>query len=221
MAERNAEEPQKRHGCLFYGCLTIVILFLLATTVIAVAVWKGTSYLMNNFADAAPAAVSAQTYPVESAEQARQKMLAFSTQLDQKNGEATLVLTEDEMNAFLAHHEQMKAKNIQVAVDFTPNTAAGKISVPLDQVLPKMFSKGRYLNGSAIFDMSMRNNTLFIGLKSLKVKGKPLPEMMMKELRSINLAERAQMDEEDNGLKYVKRIEIEDGQITITAEKTL
>ena len=69
--------------------------------------------------------------------------------------------------------------------------------------------------------MSMRNNALFIGLKSLKVKGKPLPEMMMKELRAINLAERAQMDEEDNGLKHVKRIEIEEGQITITAEKTL
>ena len=221
MAERNAEEPQKRHGCLFYGCLTIVILCLLATTVIAVAVWKGTSYLMNNYADNAPEAVSTQTYSVESAEQARQKMQAFSVQLDQKNGEATLILTEDEMNAFFAHHEQMKAKNIQVAVDFTPNTAAGNISVPLDQALPKMFSKGRYLNGSAIFDMSMRNNALFIGLKSLKVKGKPLPEMMMKELRAINLAERAQMDEEDNGLKHVKRIEIEEGQITITAEKTL
>lgn len=219
MAATDMKEPKKGHGCFFYGCLTVIILFLAGAAVSAFAVWKLTTYALNTFADAAPMEASAQTLPSQSAEQARQKVTDFSAQLDQKNGEVTLALTQDELNALLAQRDSASKINVRAVVEFHPNSATANISIPLDEALPRWIAGGRYLNGAATLDISMRNGQMGIFIKSLKVKGKPLPEMLMQEMRRVNLAEEFQAEGEQNPLKSVKRIEIQEGQISIIAEK--
>jgi hypothetical protein len=48
--------------------------------------------------------------------------------------------------------------------------------------------KGRYLNGSATFNLSFSNGVLWVAPQTIIVKGRPLPEAFMQEIRKQNLA---------------------------------
>ncbi len=63
----------------------------------------------------------------------------------------------------------------------------GEVSVPLRDMGLTMF-KGRYLNGSATFNLSFQNGALSVTPQTIIVKGKPVPEEYMQEIRKQNLA---------------------------------
>ena len=54
------------------------------------------------------------------------------------------------------------------------------MSVPLQDVGLKMF-KGRYLNGTASFDLSFREGALSVTPQTIQVRGEPLPEIYLRE----------------------------------------
>ncbi len=86
------------------------------------------------------------------------------------------------------------------------------MSIPLH--LP--FVKGRYLNGAASFKASLENGVLIVTAHSIEVKGKPLPEPFMSQLRNENLAKDAYRDPKNaESLRKIESIEVKDGKLTI------
>lgn len=101
-----------------------------------------------------------------------------------------LVLTADDINALVAKEEKLAGR---VFFEITDGKLTGDISVPVDSFVPG--SKGRYFNGSGTFDVSLDEGVLMVRLDQAELKGEPLPEALMGELRKQNLAKDVYKDQ--------------------------
>jgi hypothetical protein len=120
-----------------------------------------------------------------------------------------LVLTADDINALIATNPKLKGC---VYVAIADDKISGEISVPIESFIPG--SKGRYLNASATFDVSLDGGVLVVTLDSANVKGEPIPDAIMQALRKENLAKDLYKDKEN--VEIIRRfdsIRIEDDKI--------
>jgi len=210
------EERKQGRGCLFYGCLTVIILALIVVGVLGYGLWKAKEYAFQ-YTDTKPAEFPEANVSPEMLNQTLKKLDAFSTTMNGGKETATLTLTADEINVLINNHKDFEALKGKVYVAFKENTATGKVSIPLDRLLPSRLVKGRYLNGSATLDISARDGQLFIFLTSLEANGKQVPAVFMDKIREVNLAENQNQDpQEAQKLKRIKSLVIKDG--TMIAE---
>ncbi|NLG01483.1 MAG: hypothetical protein GX565_15235, partial [Lentisphaerae bacterium] len=95
----------------------------------------------------------------------------------------------------------------------------GDASVPLDQIVDAGFLKGRWLNGSVGLSVSTVAGRLVVFMDELSVRGKPVPEQMMRMLRTKNLAEKAlENPKAAPVLRRIESVRVEDGRIVISAK---
>jgi hypothetical protein len=95
---------------------------------------------------------------------------------------------------------------------------SGQASIPLDN-LGGMF-KGRYLNGAATFSVQLSAGRLMIFLDSLSVRGKPLPDQIMTNLRGTNLAENANNNPESSQMfQKIESIDVQGGKVCIVPKQ--
>lgn len=216
------QEEKKKRGCWFYGCITALVLFVVLVGTVVFGLWKMADTMVKRYTETEPLVFSGESYSPEDAEHAAQKFQVFSETLQKQQGPATLELSEPEINSWLVHNEGFNQYDIQAEVTLDEDTAGGKISLPLQDILPFGFGKGRYLNGAAKLDITTRDGKLFIFIQELEVKGEPLPEVIMSELRTVNLAEppddpESEGYDQEQPFENIQSIDIEEGKIRITA----
>lgn len=207
--------PPKKRGCLFYGCLTVIILLVIAGLCAFLAV----RYVRNQFnayTDTAP--VPLPTVEISDADlqglQARAK--EFSDNVDQGKATAPLLLTEREINALIFKSPKTKEFADRVYLSLQGSNVTGQISIPLSGL--GWLGKGRYLNGEATFNVSLENGVLIVTAREVRVKGKPLPDSFMGPLRQENLAKDAYKDAEHAAtLRKLDSLRVEDGRVIIKA----
>jgi hypothetical protein len=206
--------PQKKkHGCLFYGCLTVLILALVG----GLTVFFGARYviksLVNNYTEASPLALPPVNLTQAQQDALKSKIDAFKAALDGKVSAPPLVLSSDEINALIAWEPALKGR-AHVAIE--DNQVKATVSIPLDKLaLPGV--KGRYLNGTATLNVVLVNGQLFVTAQSVEVKGNPLPEQFMAGLRSKNLAADVTRNPDTAAaIAKIESLEIKDGQVIIT-----
>lgn len=213
-----SEQPVKKgRGCFFYGCLTLVLLVLVA----ALGLYFGTRYVVNQmvakYTEASPMALpKVDASPTEiSALQERVK--AFKTAIAEGKQAEPLALTEREVNALIAGDADFSGLKDKIYVSLEGNQVKGQVSIPLDK-FPIGKVKGRYLNGSAVFNVSMDNGVLIVTMQSLEVKGNPVPEQVMAGLRQQNMAQEAYKDaRQAEVLRKLESVAIRDGRLEIKA----
>ena len=120
-------------------------------------------------------------------EQVKQRFEAFEQAVRGQRPTKPLGLTADEINALIAAGPKREALKGKFYVSLDGDQLKSEVSLPLQDIGLSMF-KGRYLNGSATFAVAFRKGTLFVTPQTIQVKGKPLPEAYMKEIRKQNLA---------------------------------
>ena len=208
-------EPNKaRRGCLFYGCLTSGILLL----VVVIAVLAALSYakkLLNTYTDTQP--MPLPTVQMSSAEMdaVRQRIDTFHQNVRQHREAQPLVLTGDDINALIATDPDLKSLKGKVYVTIETNLLKGQVSVPLTDLGLRAF-RGRYLNGTATFNLSLDNSNLTVTVQSIVAKGKPLSGRFMNRLRQQNLAENANTDSRSSmALDQLQSIQVKDGKLII------
>lgn len=191
-----------KRGCWFYTIVGLIVFFL----IIIVATGFGLWWLKEH----GGTTVAETTYAPQLAQQARAKLDAFGEQIADTQDLVTLTLTEDEINALIAHDLEFNQSGARAEVKFDENSATGRISIPFHTV---------YLNGMAALDVFTRDGRLCVYLKALEIKGFRAPEFIMKELRKINLAESSKDPGHQRGIDQVdlKNITLTKGQITVTA----
>ena len=75
---------------------------------------------------------------------------------------------------------------------------------------------GRYLNASVIFNVVLTNGVLDIRLRDVMVKDKPLPSMVLSELRKNNLALEFQKDPKTaSDIAKYEAIQITNGAVVL------
>ena len=83
--------------------------------------------------------------------------------------------------------------------------------------MPLIQGKGRHLNGGTTLKVSLENGVLFVSPQSLVVKGKPVPEAFMAQIRGQNFAKDVgQSPQVAGAIRKLESIVVRDGTIAIT-----
>jgi len=205
---------KKGRGCLFYGCLTGIVLLLIAGIMVVVAI-QYVRNLVNTYTDSGPMVMPKVELPVAEYEALEKRVAEFKECLDKSNGVPALILSGAEINALISNQPNASPLKDKFHISLEGDQIKGQVSIPLgDTHLP--FTKGRYLNGAAAFKASLQNGVLIVTANSIEVKGKPLPEAFMSQLRSENLAKDYYRDPKNaETLRKIESFEIKDGKIII------
>lgn len=207
--------PKKGRGCLFYGCLTCIVLLI----IVGLIGFFTVRFLKNKF-DAYTDAAPMQLPKVEMAEAEYQtlqeRVKGFGEAMDQGKPTEPLTLTERELNALIAKSKNAEEFADKVHVSLEGDQVKGQVSIPLSGL--GWIGKGRYLNGEATFNVSLENGVLIVTARDVVVKGKPLPETFMVKLREENLAKDVYKNEKNaEAVRRLESLQVKDGVVTIKA----
>jgi hypothetical protein len=224
------QEPQaaagpperKGPGCLFWGCLISGILFVVTLILIIALVFFARSKLIGvieEYTDPAPVELP----EIQLAEEERQEVIArweaFEAAMDEGRKEE-LSLNSDEFN-LVAQHVVSEAEG-RVHFTIEGDKLRGQVSLPVEDVGQKLLGTdqldGRYFNASGTFDVFLRNGLLVLQIQEAEVKGEPVPDEVMDQVRGQNLAESMTDNPEQRELfSKFESIEVKDGRIILTS----
>lgn len=212
----NQSGPTKQRGCFFYGCLSLAILALVVALFVGVGLYfakRTVDVWIADYTETSPGKIEELVYPEPKMRELRSRVGAFQQGIEKGGGEAVeLVLVADDLNALIAENRELKGK---VFVKIEDDEIQGQVSVPLKDIGPLKL-KGRYLNGSAAFKLALANGRLDVRLERVTVKDKPLPPMILNELKKQNLAQEAQDDPEASEVfGKIDSIELKEGKVII------
>jgi hypothetical protein len=202
---------KRRRGCLFYGCLTSSILAL----VILAGLLLGYLKILNTFTDTKPMALPAVNMTDAEIAQVRQRVDAFSQEIRSGRAPKPLELSGDELNALILTDPNLSKLKGQLYVTIDSSQVKGQLSVPTARIGLPMF-RHRYINGSGTFNVFLTNGTLTVNAQTLSVKGTPIPEKYMQQVRLQNLAQSFNDDPKISvGLNKLQSIEVKDSKLVV------
>ena len=206
---------RKPKGCVFYGCLAAGIVAVLGVLLIGALLfftYKMLGDFVRDYGEDAPRPVAVAELPADQLDAIKARVDAFraaiSTDKPDKPAEP-LVLTSTEVNALIDSNPDLKGV---VAADFAGDKIRGQVSFPL----AKVGFPGRFLNGTATFDVRIDHGLLLVTLDTLEVKGKPIPETVMSKLRMENLFKEKNDPATASKLARIEKIEVKDSKLIIT-----
>lgn len=206
------EKPAKPRGCLFWGCITVVILVVLAGAGIGIATHKMVKYA-KGFTSNSPVEIPVYEPSEGEYESVQKRIEEFKNAVESGMSDVELVLTGNDINAIIASDEDWAKLREKAYVKIEGDKITVDVSMPLEGI--PWFS-GCYLNGSAVIKASMESGLLFVTLDQIEVNGEPLPEKFMSQLRGKNLAKDMYEDKEKMELiSKVKDVRVEDGKLVL------
>jgi hypothetical protein len=204
-----------RRSFLYSGCLAGLVLMLM----VVLGGLFGLHYarkMFNDFTDDKPMAMPPIKLTPAEIDQLEQRIETFRQAVRNSKPTEPLVLTSDEINALLATDPDFSALKGKLYVTMSSDRVKGQLSVPMDSVGLPLF-KGRYLNGTGMFEISLRNNRVRLTTMSFQVKGRAVPEVYMEQIRKHNLAEGINSDPRAAAaLERLKDIKVQDGKLVVT-----
>lgn len=225
MHEPGVPPPKKPRGCLFYGCITAVVLSILAVVggyFMVRHVLDNIAVAVEPYTETVPMQLPTSSMPSAEYEALDQRVTAFGTAMDAGQAEAKLALTADEINALVANHPALAALKGKVHVRLNEDEIAVTGAVPLDDLVgsvPGMSRlKGRFLNGTATFGAAASDGAATFKLRAVEIKGQQLPADVVAELRSHDLLDHLlPRSRVTSAKRSLQSIRIEDGKLSLTA----
>ncbi len=213
-----ATPPKRQHGCLFYGCISgivCLVLILLAFLLLFHMARKA----LEKYTDTAPMKLPIVQLSQPEIEEVQRRFNNFSDAASNGRPTPPLELNADEVNALLENSPDFRAAKGKIYVGMTNSHLQALVSLPMNQI-GFAFFRGRYLNGSATFAVSLQNGILFLTPVDITVKGKPLPKVYMDRLRRENFASGINNNSRASvALNRLQSIEIKDGKLILVAKK--
>jgi len=208
------QTPKPHRGCFFYGCITGVVLLVL----VLAGLFIGLHYmkkLVNRYTDTKPRELPTVQMSQAEMAQAKERFESFQQAVREQRATKPLTLTANDLNALIASGGDQQSLKGKVYVTLDGDQLKGELSVPLQDVGLNMLS-GRYLNGDVTFNLSFRNGALSVTPQTILVKGEPLPEIYLREIRKRNLAFAFTNDPGAAAvLKGLEEIQVKEGKLVI------
>ena len=206
---------KRRRGCLFYGCLTgtVCLLAILLALLLGLHQLKK---MIAEFTDAAPMPLPTVQMSAEDLDRVQRRIETFKDAVRSGRPTPALELSSDEINGLIASDINMAALKRKFYVTLDDGHLKGQLSVPLAQLGLSIF-RGRYLNGTGAFSVSLQDGNLAVRPEAILVKGKLLPWVYMNKLRSQNLAAGVNDDPRASvALNRLQSIQIKDAKLLLT-----
>ncbi|HMP84649.1 MAG TPA: hypothetical protein PKA41_18295 [Verrucomicrobiota bacterium] len=207
------QSEQKGRGCMFYGCLSVVVLFVMAC-VLGFVAFRWVKNEIATFTDPAPVELPRVQMDAAELRALQDNVATFGQRLADGKSSGPLTLTERELNALIAEVPELKQMSQTMYLSLTNKQLRAQLSVPLDHIA--FLARGRYFNGEVTFNVSLNNGLLVVNADQAGVHGKRLPDAFMKKLRRENLArEIHRYPKTAEAIGKLESIEIQDGQLVI------
>jgi hypothetical protein len=219
-----AQPAPKPRGCFFYGCITVLVIMVIA----GISGFLAVRFLLNKvsvfaeqYTETSPGKLPAVQMSAPDYEQLDKRVNAFASAVKEQQSVPPLILSGDEINALIANNAGWKEMKGKLYVTIDDDQIKGRVSIPLDDLVPRLPGlsrlRGRYLNGSAAFKVSLTNGLLVVTLQSLEAKGQTPPTNVMAQFQGINLAQNSQSDPKTaEAIARLEAIAIKDGKVTLT-----
>lgn len=181
---------QKKGGCGKYlgiGCLSILVLAVIGAFIAYFLVKGFMSGLVDKYTVTQPITLTSIQFGEREAADVLARMAAFTNALQDGRSPAELDLTSRDINVLIHSHPGWTNLAGKVYVTIAGDEIRGDVCVPLNEVGGML--KGRWLVGSAGFQVGITAGRLALFMNSLTVNGKSPPEAFMKEFRAKNLVE--------------------------------
>jgi hypothetical protein len=208
------QAPMKRRGCLFYGGILglIFLVFLGITALVAVHYARK---MLAAYTDTKPMPLPGSHMSQAQIAELNQRVDAFRQDVRAGRPTAPLVLSADDLNALIATEPSLDFLKGKLYVTMDDGHLNGQMSVAFQDLGVARF-KGRYLNGSGTFNLSMQGGNPQLTAENLLIKGKPLPDAYMQRIRAQNLAQNINNDARASAaLRHIQDIQIKDGKMII------
>jgi len=224
--------PPKRSGCArgcLYGCLTFVILLIAGSVGLYFAVPYLGRKLVAAYTDTKPADIPKIEANEKEVAKINQRVERFQQALDAAKAPDTLTLSADDINRLIASDPGWRKSGGNFYVTIDGDRIAAQFSIPFDELaksdgdrrhLERFGLKGRYLNARGAIKVALRDGALVVNLDSAEVKGKAIPELVMRELRQKNLAEDLPRKNPElaEQIRKLDTIEVKDGQLILRSK---
>lgn len=225
--EQPAPMPRTGRGggntCLIIGgigCLFLILILVVLGVVGYFGAQSLVANLVDQFTETSPVPLPALVLPQDRIDSAMRRYDEFKAALTSGQPIPPLELTADDANALIQNHPDWAMIKDQAHVTFEDDKVQAQVSVSLEPFaavpLFGKYVKGRYFNGSATFDVFVRNGLLFLTLHSAVVKDRALPPEAIAELRQQNLAKDIRQNPDIAAmLDRIERLEVSGGVLTI------
>ncbi len=215
----NQSAPAKKRGCLFYGCLSLAIIALVLAIFVGVGIYfakRTVDQLVTTYTSTTPEKIEERPYPAPQLQELRTRVDSFQQSIQKGATQPTeLILTADDLNAMIAADRELRGK---LLVQIEDDQIKGQLSYPLPDVGPLKL-KGRYLNGTAAFKVSLNNGQLDARIDQVSVHNTPLPPLMLSELRKVDLTRELRNNPESaRVMERVESLEVRDGKVVIRSK---
>ncbi|MFA6317511.1 MAG: hypothetical protein WC943_08840 [Elusimicrobiota bacterium] len=196
------------------GCLIAFLIAAAAAAALGAAGWRMVRRIVMDYTDTAAAPLAATEFDEEASMEIAARVDRFREALRAGAPGQPLTLTGLELNALAAFHPKLKHLSGKVLLSLSGSTAGAEFSVPLDKA--GGIFRGRHLNGKTSFSIRLTDGRLTLFLDSLELRGKPMPEWLMRDLRSKNLAEKYNAKPENAALlSRLDTLEIRDSVLYV------
>ncbi len=207
---------EERGNCFLYGCVTVVVLAILGGLISFLVFRSFARQVREKYTEPTAAALPTADLPAAETEALIARVDEYVKRLRADEQLGTLVLTQNEVNALLQNHPDLKEDfGSIVYLTLGDDNVTGQMSIPLDW-LPLM--SGRFFNGTATFDVEVKRGRAEVYLTGATVKGEVVPEQYIVGVRSENLATDWQREHKDARtlLEKIESVKIESGTVIIT-----
>src|SRR5260221_3331870 len=208
------QTPKPRRSFLSYGCLAGLVFMLMVVLGGLFGLYYAKK-MFRDFTDSTPMALPQTQMSRAEIDQLEQRIETFRQTVRTGKPTPPLILTSDEINALIANDSDFGALKGKLYVTMSGDNVKGQLSVPMDSVGLPLF-KGRYLNGTGTFNVSLHSGRIRLSTMSFLVKGKPVPEVYMEQIRKNNLAEGINSDPRATAaLDRLQDIKVQDGKLVV------
>jgi len=211
-------QTPKRRGCFFYGCISLVVLFLLGAVLAVVLVMNAPKILSRwavNYTDTAPAQLEKVEVPPAELRSIQERVAAFQQAVKFQTNVVELTLTGQELNALINGDPSLKDFKDRIFVTIEGSAIRGQVSWPLQDFGPIKL-KGRWLNGEVAFRPTLENGTLGVFVEDVRVKGQSLPGPLLAQFKRENLAQGIQKDPQTAAeIRKMESLRVEDGKLIL------
>lgn len=202
------------NGCLI-GCLIFFAVAVAGAGLVGYAMYRGATGMLNAATETAPRELPPLTLSEEEKLASEEKLAQLSSAFESGGDSKEFTLSGEDINVMLRAKENTRLFGESVYVTVANGEIRGEVSFPLGELIPLL--DGRYLNGSATFNVSASDGRLFVFIESFQVKGEDAPPEVMAQLRVQNLAQ--DMANDPSIRDFVAKIEairVEEDRVIVT-----
>jgi hypothetical protein len=205
-------EGKKGRGCFFYGCVTLIVLAIVAIIAIFFGVRYGIKYVRDHYTAKQGVAVAPVALPPAEGADVVKRVDDFKRQIQSGTATNILVLSGDELDYWIRNSAGPQLRD-HVHVTITNDQIQAQLSMPLDAFGPAWH--GRFLNGNADVGVGVRNGMVAFDFRSLTVGGQTVPPQALAGMNQ-NMQWKLQPNDPNAALVTgFDKIDVKDGKIIL------